>query len=315
MKNVILVVIGYLFTPIAYAECPSFWDYSNFAEPNETQYLFGGGPIDGLASAAQSLLLIGTGTDKNNATAKYTVTTSGAADLPELGDTRWIPGCNHSLSFALSSPIDKSDNITDLATLDGLANAFTFSVSYTQYRDRIRRIHPGMVEGELELKQHYFWGMTATIGRENFDYVNLENFEKKDTNETPWAISLFFGGDIVGWTVTGRVRFEESYKDQNNTFRCRPLDNTTDLNCVSGPPGPPTEQEGHQVSIEFRRLITGKIGIAPAIHRDFEKSVTGINIPVFLWQDTKGQLTGGFRVGWRNDTDDTEFGLFISQPF
>ena len=59
----------------------------------------------------------------------------------------------------------------------------------------------------------------------------------------------------------------------------------------------------------------GRIGFGPAIHHDFQEGVTGVNVPVFLWQDTKRQLTGGVRLGWRDDKDDLEFGLFITQPF
>lgn len=316
MRGLKWLLVAYLaLTADAFAECASFWDFSQLDEAGDSDrpFLFGGGPVDGLAAVAQSLVSIGAGTDNNNATAKYTVSTSVAEPLPPLGSTKWITGCNHALSISLSSPIDKSDNITDLATLDGLANAFTFTVSYSQYIDRIRRSGDGNTEGELDA-WGFFWGGTATLGRESFDYVDLDDFDKQSNNERPWAISLFIGRDFGQWTVTGRLKLEESYKNQDDITRCRPIVGSTDLDCRSGPLGPPNEENGRQASVEVRHQIGDSFGIAPAVHHDFEKDVTGINLPIFLWQDDKGQLTGGIRVGWRDDTDSTEFGLFVSQP-
>lgn len=302
----------------ALAECPSFWDFSKFDRATNTadkDYSYGLGPVDGLAAVAQSLAEIATSTDKSKATLRYAVSTSGAQDLPPPTDTSTkITGCNHALSIEISSPLDKSDNITDITTLDGLANAVTLKISYARYIDSIWRNPPG--SEEVLDTSRYFFGGSATIGREDFDYVDFDAFDDASENEEPWSVTAFFGGDVGSWTITAEVKLEESFEDQDSITRCRSIMDSMDLDCMTGSPGPPTEKDSRQASVEFRKLLPGGIGLAPTITRDFEKDVTAVNVPVFLWQDpSSGQLTGGIRAGWRDDTDNFEVGLFITQPF
>ena len=313
--RIAIVMVLLLSTKQVLAVCPTLWEDGKEDVPFD---VFGGGPADSLPVVGQSLFALSTGTDRSKATAQYALSASGAEDLSDLKESSSKRACSHALSFALSSPIDKSDGITDLATLDGLADAFTLTVSYYRHFDKVS-LNPGKKvgeEGALRLSRGWFGGGSATIGREEFEYIDFDAFGAKEGNRHPWSLSVSAGRVVGGWTVTGRIKVEESYKKERSATRCRPIPSSSDLNCISGPSEVPNRVHGRQVSVEFRRqLLGGRVGVAPAVHHDVEMDVIGINVPIFLWQDSKGQLTGGFRVGWRSDTDASEVGLFISQPF
>ena len=245
------------FASESYAErgCPSFFGVDQERD-TIPRVRYGGGPVDGLAPVGQSLFSIVASTDKSNATAKYSLSASSAEDLDQLAAGP-IEGCSHALSLTLSSPIDKSDTTTDLATLTGLANAFTFTVEYARYHDTISlhldEIHEQLkvISGNADItlnranlirkfgNKHpiidqfnaagkvvtWFWGGSATVGRESFDYVNFDDSGKVTESQQPWSISAFLGGEFGVWTITGRIKGEKSFKAQPSVTRCRPMEN------------------------------------------------------------------------------------------
>ncbi|MEM8492692.1 MAG: hypothetical protein AAF756_17895 [Pseudomonadota bacterium] len=304
-------------TELQASECAPLFEPSY---DGDDTYLFGGGTTDGLAQAAQSLLAVNANTVKSNAVVKYTSATSAAENLPPEDNFDWIDGCNHSLSLSLTAPLDTSDEVTELANLDGLADAYTLTVSYSRYVDRVRR-NPNPAPGTLLENWSYFWGGEARIGRENFKFIEADSISETEEDETPWSVAVFGGHELGRWTVTYRAKFEQQYKPQNDVVRCPSSAVEVEfIDCISGANGGPNDVDSRQVSIEMRRVIErftfiGPIGIAPAIHHDLEQHVTGVDVPVFLWQSDKGQLTGGVRFGWRDDTNDSQFGVFVSQPF
>ena len=55
--------------------------------------------------------------------------------------------------------------------------------------------------------------------------------------------------------------------------------------------------------------------LVPRISRDFDGDVARPEVPVYLWTADKGALTGGFRAGWRDDTNDTVVGVLVDSTF
>ena len=311
-----------------HAECPNLFDPAYAGDTGNTDKTFGGGPSDGLVAVAQSLASITAGSDSSTASLKFVRTGSKASDFPrswpERGSGRGttlnpesISGCAHALSITVSGPLDNKDNTTEPATLDGLSNAFALKIGYAQYHDVITLApEKGILdEDSLRVPSTWFWGVSASIGRKEFEYIDFDGFDKATQTERPWSASAFLGIDWRSWVYTARLRVQESYKDQESATQCRPIAGSTNLDCLSGPPGPPAKEDRRQFSVEVRSRIFKRVGVAPSINHDFELDVTGVDFPVYLWQNEKGQLTGGIRAGWRDDTKDTQYSIFISQPF
>lgn len=305
---------------------------------------FGGGPAGNTLSPPRSVAQIEAGTKNSTATISYTFVQSSLQDNA---------GKTSAWTLSLSSPIDKSDDITDLATLDGLANAFTFSVNYASYsddverntvrlralRDQIRRdsgdpnkaLSPSTIaevygplgrdeevlaelRGAFRLLHSRFWSVKATVGREEFKYVDFTDFERESDTEVGWAFTLRGGFMLGSWVLAGEAKIEDAKKNADATTQCRPIADSINLDCLTGPSGVPVDNDARLLGVEARRQFS-RFGISPSIRYDFEKEVLAADFPVFLWQDSKKQLTGGVRAGWRNDTDDLVFGLFVTSPF
>jgi hypothetical protein len=48
---------------------------------------------------------------------------------------------------------------------------------------------------------------------------------------------------------------------------------------------------------------------------DFKSDVFGIDVPLFLVRNKEKQLSGGIRLGWRDDTDAFSAGVFVGKAF
>jgi hypothetical protein len=101
-----------------------------------------------------------------------------------------------------------------------------------------------------------------------------------------------------------------------------PASTTTDpVKCINGPIGAPSRKDGLLGAIEFRRQFMLKdfwipsIGVAPQITYDLLKKKGGLDFPIYLVPDAKGNLLGGVRFGYRTDTDDVAVGVFVGTAF
>lgn len=172
----------------------------------------------------------------------------------------------------------------------------------------------------------YLWGVSVKGGTETFDYFDPTTLAEHSTERTPWGVSAFiygkpFDGDTL---VTVTYSYQETYRAADTLVVCP--GGPAPVVCVNGPIGEPSRRDAQLASVELRRRFQfaegsffPSIGISAQFTYDFESDVTGIDVPIYFLQDEWGKedakLTGGLRLGWRDDTDDFTVGLFISQPF
>ena len=273
-------------------------------------------------------------------------------------------------TFALtaSAPLNKSDDKTDLATLDSLSNAFTLSFKYTQltvpdkrnpqldveenaklfdsicasmrenFKSRTgandeaaekRTCDTANVKQDapdrlLEFKRlfwdpngfRWLWGMEGTVGYENFDYKDPNTFESKDENKVPWAGKMFGGLFLNRWNalLTFGGEYQNSYKDAAKQTICPAGGGSGPVVCQTDSFGEPDDDDRKLLFLEARKTILGA-GVSLKVTRDFDQDTTGVDVPVYLIRNPKGGLAGGVRGGWRSDTDDLEFGVFVGSSF
>ena len=172
----------------------------------------------------------------------------------------------------------------------------------------------------------YLWGLSAKGGTKSFDYYDPTTLAEHSTERTPWGVSAFiygkpFDGDTL---VTVTYSYQETYRAADTLVVCP--GGAPPVVCVNGPIGEPSRRDAQLASVELRRRFQfgedsflPSIGVSAQFTYDFESDVTGIDVPIYFLQDEWGKadakLTGGVRLGWRDDTDDFTVGLFISQPF
>jgi hypothetical protein len=328
-----------------------------------------GGPSDVEVEPVRSLFEITGGTDSSKATLRVGTQLSRPHSTPDPnGKTPFSQFT--TLALTLAGPLDKSDDFTDLATLDGLENAVTAAVKanvflihlrnpsddpdYKNIEDQLTKamIAAGALkEGEfaqvdasnvekylgksaLEKFYGYFYddsgawifGGEGKVGSENFKYRSGEEFTERSSRRTPWSIDAHgaYSHPRFGLTTVG-FRFEQAWKDASDKSVCSPIEGSDKFDCKTGPDGRPDKKISEILFVSWRRQLhipglakiklLSDIAVAPKISYDFDEDTVGIDVPIYLWGTESGLLNGGVRVGYRNDTDDTTFAVFVGSTF
>ena len=77
--------------------------------------------------------------------------------------------------------------------------------------------------------------------------------------------------------------------------------------------GAPSREDKSVFSVEYARSVAGTGAARLAISYDASSAVTGIDLPVYVFTDIKGGLSGGVRFGYRSDTRRVSASLFVSE--
>ena len=175
----------------------------------------------------------------------------------------------------------------------------------------------------LDLSSHIV-GLNISYGNDDFKWIDDTTLESKKENEQAYAVELIYSHINNRFQrLNLGFRYEEFYRSQTKQTICVPISQVTGAqSCREGSFGAPKKIESNIAFVEYKYYFgrSDRFAMAPRISRDFENNVTGIDVPIYLYQTGKPLgLQGGVRFGWISDTgedkDDTIVGLFISKPF
>lgn len=159
----------------------------------------------------------------------------------------------------------------------------------------------------------FFWGGKGSIAPEEFKFVGKTDLKSGTERHTSWSFSALAGVAFKSNTVvTASYRRQVAYKAGDTAQVCSPVGTTDSSTCtekVLGAPGSPDKT--NTLSLEFKQFFGAHFAVAPKINRDFTKSVTGIEAPIYLLRDKTGGLTGGVTLGWRSDKKEFTASAFV----
>jgi hypothetical protein len=205
----------------------------------------------------------------------------------------------------LSTPWeDDADNV--LADLDGLANATRIDLSLGWHLDTLSTSN---WTGVASLRGAY--------GVEDFDVLSLDLTEHSvDRDVWSAGASFAFGnsldasrGQAMLFTYRREHGFENDADDQVSV--CVPVVSNAQR-CKEGFLGPPGAIDKNLATLEYR-FAGKKIGFLLKGTYDFEDDIYGVELPVYLTKQ-EGKFNGGFKLGWRDDTDDVTLAVFVGIP-
>jgi hypothetical protein len=160
------------------------------------------------------------------------------------------------------------------------------------------------------------WAMTGEVGHKVANFFRADGGKDKET-DLPYAVSASYGWIGSTWLASVRGRYETRYTEGDAANHCKPLagaDSSAGLaSCEQLPFGAPTRSRAFVATAEARWYIA-KFAVSPVVAYDFKKKVLGLQLPIYLVRNSDGQLTGGFRLGWRDDTHALTASVFISKP-
>lgn len=162
----------------------------------------------------------------------------------------------------------------------------------------------------------WIWGtfIEGKVGNKKYEF-----FDQSAHDQVREEISRSISASIVGIYGPGRVSFgltqQTAFEESKvKVRRCTAVDGSTALEeCKELPLGVPAEVDSIIARTELRHIF-GKWALSPLISHDFEKSVWGLELPIYFLPDSKGVLTGGLRLGWRSDEDDIKASVFVAKP-
>jgi hypothetical protein len=152
--------------------------------------------------------------------------------------------------------------------------------------------------------------------------------DQKD-DKTSYSAELLYGYINKNYqSFTVAYRHEEKWNSEDPRDICSPLsDGSTSLACQSIAIAAPQDAIARVLSLEWKTYFgkNDSKGIALKLSRDFETDITGLDVPIYLYQDKKTNgLQGGVRIGYlknlaENDgsksDSDVQFSLFFNKAF
>ncbi len=158
------------------------------------------------------------------------------------------------------------------------------------------------------------WGVGVKVGQESFSYRDPVNFEKDTNNKISPSLKFYYHFlPPNGKTMFGiGAEFQRVYKAAPSKIMC-PSGNGI-VTCQAGLFSEPTEVDKELLSFEIRRRVANH-GVSLKLTYDNISEVSAIDLPIYLIEDKNENLNGGVRIGYRDDQDNVEFGMFIGSSF
>lgn len=252
-----------------------------------------------------------------------------------------------SAHILLSAPVNKNTEQQPLANLHGLSGSSKLELGYSAILSTIKATFdddladalcakngkdPGCDVVKLQDKERdpaakavTFSGMTTALGikgeftRTKFDYLTKGTLVSNSDTEPQYAASIAYGVlphrklpiGVLYFAGLG-MRYESGYEAQKKQQICKPLQDTpTATTCSEVSIGAPNRSLNRIAEFRTRWYPSDDVVYDIVIARDFQKDVTGIEIPVAFIRGKDNLFTGGISIGWRSDTGEVTASVFV----
>ncbi len=170
---------------------------------------------------------------------------------------------------------------------------------------------------------HYVWGVSGSIGNDEFSFLNDDTLAREDSRETPWSVAGYVG--IVPKSrkalYLAGFRRQTRFRDAGSRQLCSSPDALGLQDCVTSPVGAPVKDVANVIYIEGRRSfkvkpLSGNQGVTVRLSYDLRDDELEVDVPIYLFSDAKNNLNGGIRINWQEGRDnELTFGVFVGAGF
>jgi hypothetical protein len=159
------------------------------------------------------------------------------------------------------------------------------------------------------------YGAKATVGRESYDFFNATSLASQKDQKGPWSLGAYAGlvPPLTNAFLSAGVEFQHAYMPRKAKVVCPSSTGASQIQCVNGSIGAPQATDKHLVYADGRADL-GFAAIDLRVTHDFASGDNGVDLPIYLFRDTKSTWTGGLRLGWTN-TDQFSLGIFVGSSF
>ncbi|MGH7655590.1 MAG: hypothetical protein ACREN6_13095 [Gemmatimonadaceae bacterium] len=210
-----------------------------------------------------------------------------------------ICGERGSSSMMLAGPLNKSDDFTELADLDGLVNSARVQGSYTTNATSVGS----------------YVAFTGTFSQPTFAWRDTAAFARRSVGHTAYALEGGAGYRWASVALQGSVRWEQSYRARGSQNICTPesFGPPGTESCANMVLGAPYNYDRAVMSVSGAWSIGGRAAMRLTVAQDLRHGVTGVDLPVWVMANTAGGLAGGVRFGYRTDDRQLTLALFVAE--
>lgn len=173
-------------------------------------------------------------------------------------------------------------------------------------------------------------GVSASVAFQDFKFADptelaVGNIKAKTVSETGWSASAKYAYYFpkTATSLGLSAEYESAWKGATAVPLCPNADGLVILSCTELAPNSPKNKVATKFSTNLRHRFFFKeelsnLAISPRVTYAIvknDKNVWGVEFPVYLIPNGKGGLTGGVKVGYRSDTKDPTFGVFVGSAF
>jgi hypothetical protein len=210
-----------------------------------------------------------------------------------------VCGARGASSLMIAGPLDKEDDFTELADLDGLVRSARVQGSYTTNATSVGS----------------YVAFTGTFSQPTYAYRDTAAFARRSVSHTAFAMEGGAGYRWASVALQAAARWEQSYRARTPQDICTPA--------PFGPPGTescanivlaaPRRYERAVVSASGAWSIGGNAAMRLTVAHDLRHGVTGVDLPVWVMSNTAAGLAGGVRFGYRTDDRNFTVALFVAE--
>lgn len=160
----------------------------------------------------------------------------------------------------------------------------------------------------------FFQGFRLKAGHDEMSFYDPASLSKDSEDKIPWSTGVFVGRLSGSAYYSAGIDLLHGYKASKAGTACPAPDPISGISrCITGPLGEPSTERRHLLNVEARWLW-GERAIGVTIMRDVRNDHWGLEIPIYLFPNDKGLLSGGLRLSW-TDIDRFSAGVFVGAPF
>jgi hypothetical protein len=156
-----------------------------------------------------------------------------------------------------------------------------------------------------------YLSFAGSVGRTERKYFNLPGAEKID-DRLAYSLGVTYGRIFRDSRLTAGLTAQRKFKEAEKARKCTVIGGSTLERCKDLPLGEAAAVDSIPLALEYR-IWRWHLAFSPKLVYDFEQDVAAASLPIYLFRDGGGNLTGGIRLDWEEHKHPVAF-VFVSSP-
>jgi len=148
----------------------------------------------------------------------------------------------------------------------------------------------------FRLISFHYLSFDGSLGRTERKFFDLPGTEKED-DRLSYSLGASYGRIFETSRVTLGLTAQRKFKEADKARKCTVVTGSSLERCKDLPLGKAAMVNSIPLAFEYR-AFGPSFAVSPKLVYDFKRHVAAASLPIYLFPDSTGKLTGGFRIDW-----------------